>query len=251
MEYRQIIYQPGAVTRIVLNRPRYRNAQSTRLINELDDAFRRAGSDPDVRVIVLSGAGESFSAGHDIGTPEELEDRERWMASPSRLDRYVRQRQLYVEASLRWRNRIFARICSAGVKSYTYNWIRALRHFAAPGEIRAFPFLNGLGHFTHERSVLSPLETYPRLAMLYAVNVPGIPMLEWLAARAGIFHVSNQLRRNIPKRPRITATLHDLTCWLMPELHTPANVRADHFFAERTLKRADGCVAEIVFYFTL
>lgn len=104
MEYRQILYQPGAVTRIVLNRPRYRNAQSSRLIAELDDAFRVAGADPDVRVIVLSGAGESFSAGHDIGTPEELEDRERWMASPSRLDRYVRQRQLYVEASLRWRN---------------------------------------------------------------------------------------------------------------------------------------------------
>lgn len=104
MEYRQIIYQPGAVTRIVLNRPRYRNAQSSRLIAELDDAFRVAGADPEVRVIVLSGAGESFSAGHDIGTPEEMEDRERWMASPSRLDRYVRQRQLYVEASLRWRN---------------------------------------------------------------------------------------------------------------------------------------------------
>lgn len=132
---------------------------------------------------------------------------------------------------------------SAGVKSYTYNWIRALRQIAAPGEIQAFPFLNGLGHFTHERSVLSPLETYPRLAMLYAVNAPGNPMLEWLASRAGVFHVSNQLRRNIPKRPRITATLHDLTCWLMPELHTAANVRADHFFAEHTLKRADGLIA--------
>lgn len=132
---------------------------------------------------------------------------------------------------------------SAGVKSYTYNWIRALRQIAAPGEIQAFPFLNGLGHFTHERSVLSPLETYPRLAMLYAVNAPGNPMLEWLASRAGVFHVSNQLRRNIPKRPRITATLHDLTCWLMPELHTAANVRADHFFSEHTLKRADGLIA--------
>jgi glycosyltransferase involved in cell wall biosynthesis len=132
---------------------------------------------------------------------------------------------------------------SAGVKSYTYNWIRGLREIAGPGEIRAFPFLNALGHFTHERSVLSPAATFPRLALLYAANVPGNPLLSWIASRADVFHVSNQLRRNIPKRTRITATIHDLTCWLMPELHTAANVRADRFFAEHTLKRADGLIA--------
>jgi glycosyltransferase involved in cell wall biosynthesis len=132
---------------------------------------------------------------------------------------------------------------SAGVKSYTYNWLRNLRQIAGPGEIRAFPFLNRLGYFTHEKSVLGPLATYPRLAMLYAVNAPGNPMLEWIASGIDVFHVSNQLRRNIPKRPKITATIHDLTCWLMPELHTAANVRADRFFAEHTLKRADGLIA--------
>jgi glycosyltransferase involved in cell wall biosynthesis len=132
---------------------------------------------------------------------------------------------------------------SAGVKSYSYNWIRSLRQIAGPGEIRAFPFLNALGHFTHERSVLSPAATFPRLALLYAANMPGNPMLSWIASHADVFHVSNQLRRNIPKRTRITATIHDLTCWLMPELHTAANVRADRFFAEHTLKRADGLIA--------
>jgi enoyl-CoA hydratase len=104
MNYQHILYQPGAVTRIVLNRPRYRNAQSARMIYELDDAFRTAGADPDVRVIVLSGAGGSFCAGHDIGTPEEMEDPRRWMAPEDRLGRYVRQREQYVEATLRWRN---------------------------------------------------------------------------------------------------------------------------------------------------
>jgi glycosyltransferase involved in cell wall biosynthesis len=132
---------------------------------------------------------------------------------------------------------------SAGIKSYTYHWIRSLRKIAAPGEIRAFPFLNALGHFTHERSVLSAPATYPRLALLYAANVPGNPMLSWMAGRADVFHVSNQLRRNIPKRIPITATIHDLTCWLMPELHTAANVRADRSFAEHTLKRADRLIA--------
>jgi len=132
---------------------------------------------------------------------------------------------------------------SAGIKSYTYNWIRSLRQLAGPGEIRAFPFLDNFGHFTHERSVVGPFATLPRLALLYAVNAPGNPMLEWIASRARVFHVSNQLRRNIPKRPKITATVHDLTCWLMPALHTAANVRADAAFAEHTLKRADGLIA--------
>lgn len=132
---------------------------------------------------------------------------------------------------------------SAGVKSYTYNWIRTLRRIAGPDEIRAFPFLNGFGQFTHERSVLSALATYPRLALLYAVNAPGNPMLEWIASGADVLHVSNQLRRNIPKRPKITATVYDLTCWLMPELHTAANVRAEYFFAANTVKRADGLIA--------
>ena len=132
---------------------------------------------------------------------------------------------------------------SAGIKSYTYHWIRSLRQVAAPGEIRAFPFLDALGHFTHERSVLSAAATYPRLALLYAANIPWNPLLSWMASSADVFHVSNQLRRNIPKRMRITATIHDLTCWLMPELHTSANVRADRFFAEHTLKRADGLIA--------
>jgi enoyl-CoA hydratase len=104
MDFQHILYQPGPVTRIILNRPRYRNAQSARMIYELDDAFRAAGSDPDVRVIVLSGAGKSFCAGHDIGTPEEMEDPRRWMAPSDRLGRYVRQREQYVEATLRWRN---------------------------------------------------------------------------------------------------------------------------------------------------
>jgi alpha-1,3-rhamnosyl/mannosyltransferase len=132
---------------------------------------------------------------------------------------------------------------SAGIKNYTYHWIRSLRQIAARGEIRAFPFLDGLGDFTHERSVLSAAATLPRLALLYAANVPGNPMLSWMASGAEVFHVSNQLRRNIPKRTRITATIHDLTCWLMPELHTKANVRADRFFAEHTLKRADALIA--------
>jgi enoyl-CoA hydratase len=104
MDFHDIIYEPGAVARIILNRPRYHNAQSTRLIEELDRAFAAAGADRDVRAIVLSGAGEHFSAGHDLGTPEELALRAERGLPDDKLGRYVRQRELYVEATLRWRN---------------------------------------------------------------------------------------------------------------------------------------------------
>src|SRR5579885_225960 len=93
---------------------------------------------------------------------------------------------------------------SAGVKSYTYHWIRSLRRLAGRDEIQAFPFLGEIGPLNHERSLLAPLATWPRLGLLYAANIPGFPMLDWIASKARVFHVSNQLRTNIPRRPKIT-----------------------------------------------
>ena len=77
MSYEQILYEiDDHVLRLTCNRPNYRNAQSRRLLEELDDAFARAAEEVDIRVIVLMGSGEHFSAGHDLGTPEEMADRD-------------------------------------------------------------------------------------------------------------------------------------------------------------------------------
>lgn len=65
-----VLYETiGRVAVLTLNRPRYRNAQNIALTHALDAAFNRAAQDDDVGVIVLAGAGDHFSAGHDIGTP--------------------------------------------------------------------------------------------------------------------------------------------------------------------------------------
>jgi alpha-1,3-rhamnosyl/mannosyltransferase len=81
-----------------------------------------------------------------------------------------------------------------------------------------------------------------RLGLIKSMNEFGFPPLDWLLQGADLFHATNLLRRP-PKRARLTATIHDLTCWLMPELHTPGNVKADFEFAENVLRRADGLIA--------
>jgi enoyl-CoA hydratase len=105
MAYKHIIYEAGPVARIILNRPEYRNAQSRVMIEEMDRAFIESTEDEAVKVIILSGKGDHFSAGHDLGTPEELEDREARGGLPDHLGgRYARSWEMFVAATMRWRN---------------------------------------------------------------------------------------------------------------------------------------------------
>lgn len=131
---------------------------------------------------------------------------------------------------------------SAGVKTYTYHWVNHLRRAANGDQIRAFPLLGDFGSLEHQASTVGAWRTWPRLGMISCLNRTGVPPLDWMLQRADVFHASNQVRR-APRHARLTATLHDLTCWLMPELHTTANVRADRSFAESILRRADGLIA--------
>lgn len=103
-EYQHIRYQPGRVARVILNRPRYRNAQSRIMLEEMDDAFARSVADDEVRVIVLSGEGDHFSSGHDLGTPEEEADQKKRGFPTEARGIYKRMRQLYMENTMRWRN---------------------------------------------------------------------------------------------------------------------------------------------------
>jgi enoyl-CoA hydratase len=105
--YEQIEYRvDGRLGRIVLNRPQYRNAQSRVLLRELDAAFGAAAADPAVRVIILSGNGPAFSAGHDLGTPEQVEDRARWERDDvtATESQFVYSWDHFVDLSLRWRD---------------------------------------------------------------------------------------------------------------------------------------------------
>jgi 2-(1,2-epoxy-1,2-dihydrophenyl)acetyl-CoA isomerase len=61
-----LVEKLGPVLSLTLNRPESLNAFSPEMILGLKDAIRNAGTDEDVQVIVLSGAGRAFSAGGDV-----------------------------------------------------------------------------------------------------------------------------------------------------------------------------------------
>ena len=96
--------QVGAVRRITTNRPEVLNAQSRLLLEELDDAFARAVDDAGVKVIVLAGAGKHFSAGHDLGSPQEMDDQRKTPLEPGFKGEYRRLHDRFFENTMRWRD---------------------------------------------------------------------------------------------------------------------------------------------------
>jgi alpha-1,3-rhamnosyl/mannosyltransferase len=131
---------------------------------------------------------------------------------------------------------------SAGVKNYVYHWMKALQRDSKELTVTAFPLLGNVGELNHESSVLPWWQTLPRLALLHMMNVRSNPGMEYLMSGIDVFHASNQVR-NPPRKTKLTGTLYDLTCLLMPETHTVGNVQAEQNFAEKVLSRADGLIA--------
>ena len=130
---------------------------------------------------------------------------------------------------------------SVGIKTYLYHWIQQLCQQAGNEQILTFPHLDKLGPLNHERSILTPAQTFPKLARLHLANLSPA-LATWAIPKADVFHVSNQVR-NPPRNTKLTATIYDLTCRLMPELHTEANIRADESLAKNILQKADALIA--------
>jgi enoyl-CoA hydratase/carnithine racemase len=67
MAYETIIYNAeGGIGRITFNRPQAMNAITPAMLKELKSAVLEAGTDKEVKVIVLTGAGKAFCAGVDL-----------------------------------------------------------------------------------------------------------------------------------------------------------------------------------------
>ncbi|MGH7967042.1 MAG: enoyl-CoA hydratase/isomerase family protein, partial [Candidatus Binatia bacterium] len=77
MESPAILYDVSDhVCVITLNRPEVMNAISGTMREELEEAMRRAETDPAVRCVMLTGAGRAFCAGGNISNMVELQERQ-------------------------------------------------------------------------------------------------------------------------------------------------------------------------------
>jgi methylglutaconyl-CoA hydratase len=69
-----ILFVPGAVARITLNRPAKRNALNAAMIHEITEALSQCAHNEQVRVVLLAGAGADFCSGADLQALESTHE---------------------------------------------------------------------------------------------------------------------------------------------------------------------------------
>jgi len=105
MDFADVTYEEDGPLAIVnLDRPRYRNAQSWQLLDGLDAALDHAVGREKVKVIIVRGAGDHFSSGHDLGTPEQEEERKRRGVEGPHQEYYDSFRHYNYDITHKWRN---------------------------------------------------------------------------------------------------------------------------------------------------
>jgi enoyl-CoA hydratase len=113
-EFETVLFERPSekVARIVLDRPEVRNAQSMRMLYELNGAFDLAAQDDSVSVIILAANGPDFSAGHDLRESDALQvvtDHHRvgtWcgFGCAGAESQMAVEKEMYIGLSERWRN---------------------------------------------------------------------------------------------------------------------------------------------------
>jgi len=215
----------GAVAIVTMNRPRYRNAQNAAMTFALDAAFTAAVADDGVAVIVLAGAGDHFSAGHDIGTPgrDIHKDFPRvattWWPHEDKAGAeatFVREAELYVGMCRRWRElpkptiAMVQGACIAG--GLMLAWVCDLI-VAADDAFFADPVLKmgipGVESFAH------PFAMNPRLAKEFlflgdrmpAARAAEIGMINRVVPRAQLVDETVAIAERIARQPRFGLAL--------------------------------------------
>jgi enoyl-CoA hydratase len=104
LDFQEIRYAvEDGVGVITLDRPQYRNAQSWRMLDEIDAAFDLARPDEAVKVVLIRGAGGVFSTGHDLGTPEGAAYRTDKIGKGG-IRHYDAFKKYNLDLLLKWRN---------------------------------------------------------------------------------------------------------------------------------------------------
>ena len=209
---------------ITMNRPEYHNAQNGKMTYLLDDAFKAAVADDEVKVIVLRGEGKHFSAGHDIGTPGRdvhlSQDRVTMWDDHANKEGgeflYVREAEAYLGMCRRWREIPKPTIaavqgaCIAG--GLMLAWVCDLivatddAYFSDPVVRMGIP---GVEYFAH------PYELNPRIAkeFLFTGNKMGaerayqMGMVNQISTRESLIDDVTALATKIAAMPRLGLAL--------------------------------------------
>jgi enoyl-CoA hydratase/carnithine racemase len=84
----------GPVARLTLDRPRVLNAGNAEWVRDLNAVVARLEAEPDVRVVVITGAGRAFSTGVDLGALADgafdLQDFVAWEDAMTAMERMGR-----------------------------------------------------------------------------------------------------------------------------------------------------------------
>jgi enoyl-CoA hydratase len=215
----------GAALVVTMNRPRYRNAQNAAMTFALDAAFGAAVADDAVSVIVLAGAGDHFSAGHDIGTPGRDIHKDfprvatQWWPHEDKGGAeatFVREAELYLGMCRRWRDlpkptiAMVQGACVAGglMLAWSCDLIVAAddAFFADPVLRMGIP---GVEYFAH------PYVMNPRLAKeflflgdrLPAARAAEIGMINRVVPRARLVEDTLAIAERIAQMPRFALAL--------------------------------------------
>ncbi len=162
MDLEHVVYEvKDHVAHITMNHPETLNTLTVEMIRDIDTAMREADRDRDVRVVIFSGAGRAFSAGHDLsGRPRDWPDDAPPLNSvEGRMDF---EEEYYLEANLTIRNLkkptiaglrgavvvgglMTALMCDLVVAEESTNlWNPSIRHAGTGGEIMVLPWEVGV-----------------------------------------------------------------------------------------------------------
>ena len=106
MAYKRILYETlDNIATIMMNRPDKRNAQDYLMLDELADACKTADLDERIRVIILGGTGECFSAGHDLSGSGEPSSAPEMQTERKGLEwRLTTEQHIYFDQAMMIRN---------------------------------------------------------------------------------------------------------------------------------------------------
>ncbi len=215
----------GPVAVVTMNRPAVRNAQNAAMTYALDAAFTRAAQDDAIAVIVLAGAGDHFSAGHDIGTSERDIHKSfprvatMWWeheGSNGSENLFVREQELYLGMCRRWREipkPTIARVqgaCVAG--GLMLAWVCDLV-VAAEDAFFADPVLKmgipGVEYFAHPY-VMNPRQAKEFLFLgekMTAAEAHRVGMINRVVPRASLEAETHAVATRIAAMPRFGIAL--------------------------------------------